>query len=61
MALGWIGATIALGSVVRKAKQLVLAIGREADNRRHLVRKDRRQRRQIASAAVLHCEEIADG
>ncbi len=35
MALGWIGAKIALGSVARKAKQFVLAIGREADNRRY--------------------------
>jgi hypothetical protein len=36
--------------------KLALAIGGDADDRRHLVREDCRQRRQVARAIVLHAE-----
>ena len=38
-----------------------LAVGAGADDLGHLIREDRRQRRQIAGAIMLHAEKVADG
>jgi len=57
-----------LSAVLRRAghsptrhDKLALAVGAGADDRGHLIREDRRQRRQVARAVMLHAEQVADG
>ena len=40
--------------------EFALAIRRDPDNRRHLIRKDRREGREVSDAVVALAKEVAD-